>query len=193
MGRSTTFDRDDVVRAARDVFWARGYGEAGIAELEEATGVKRSSLYHAFGSKKGLFAAVASTYLDDVVRTRIDPLRQADAGPTALADYIREMREAISAGPSGCLLLNAACAPVVDDDPDVRDLVVAYTDELRAAIGAGVALARPDLSAASCAALSEVCSSLVISALAVARVDRDAAIQSLDAVPRTLDAWESAA
>lgn len=112
MGRSTTFDRDDVVRAARDVFWARGYGEAGIAELEEATGVKRSSLYHAFGSKKGLFAAVASAYLDDVVRTRIDPLRRADAGPAALADYIREMREAISAGPSGCLLLNAACAPL---------------------------------------------------------------------------------
>lgn len=195
MGRTVTFDRDDVVRAARDVFWARGYAEAGIGELEAATGLRRSSIYHAFGSKKGLFEAVVDGYLDEVVRSRIGPLLRLDAGADALADYIREMRGAILAGSSrarsGCLLLNAACAPVVDDDPEVRALVVAYTGELRTAVAAGVAAARPDLGSASCAALAEVCGSLVIAALAVDRVDHDGAVRSLDAVMATVGAWEA--
>lgn len=194
MGRTATFDRDDVVRAARDVFWARGYAEAGIGELEEATGLNRSSLYHAFGSKKGLFEAVVAAYLDEVVRSRIGRLKRSDAGPDALEHYVAEMRCAIASGTprarAGCLLLNAACAPVVDDDPDVRALVTAYTDELRAAIAAGVDSARPELPAASRAALSEVCASLVIAALAVARVDPDAADRSLGAVLTAVALWD---
>lgn len=196
MARTIAFDRDVVVRAARDVFWSRGYAEAGIAQLEEATGLSRSSLYHTFGSKKGLFEEVAAGYLDDIVRTRIGPLRRPDAGPAALAGYVREMRDAISSGSSrarsGCLLLNAACAPVVDDEPDVRDLVTAYTDELRAALADGVAAARPDLAGDARRALSEVCAALVISALAVARVDRDAAARSLDSVLTVVAAWGTA-
>ncbi|MGA6128389.1 MULTISPECIES: TetR/AcrR family transcriptional regulator [unclassified Microbacterium] len=194
MGRTATFDRDDVVRAARDVFWARGYAETGVAELEAATGLKRSSLYHAFGSKKGLFEAVVARYLDEVVRSRIGRLQRSDAGPDALEHYVAEMRRAIASGTpraqAGCLLLNAACAPVVDDDPDVRALVTAYTDELRIAIAAGVDSARPEISAASRAALSEVCASLVIAALAVARVDPDAADRSLGAVLTAVASWD---
>ncbi|GAB2706920.1 AcrR family transcriptional regulator [Microbacterium marinum] len=197
MGRTSSFDRDDVIRAARDVFWARGYAETGVADLEEATGLKRSSIYHAFGSKKGLFEAVVARYLDEVVRSRTAGLHQVDAGPEALERYITEMRRAIASDTprarAGCLLLNAACTPVVDDDPDVRALVTGYTDELRAAIAAGVGSARLEISDVSRSALSEVCASLVIAALAVARVDPDAADRSLAAVLAAVDSWGAGA
>ncbi|MFJ6653358.1 TetR/AcrR family transcriptional regulator [Microbacterium sp. NPDC091313] len=193
MGRTATFDRASVVRAARDVFWDRGWAETGVAELEAATGLMRSSLYHAFGSKKGVFEAVVAEYLDDVVRTRLTPLRAPDAAPSALADYLAEMRAALLSGSarsrSGCLLLNAACAPVVDDDPDVRGLVNAYTAELRVGVAAGVARARADLGPEASAALAEVVSSLVIAALALARTDPDAAIRSLDAADSAARSW----
>ena len=48
MGRTATFDRADAVRAARGVFWNQGYEATSIPDLEQATGLKRSSLYHAF-------------------------------------------------------------------------------------------------------------------------------------------------
>ncbi|WP_125133040.1 TetR/AcrR family transcriptional regulator [Microbacterium sp. 10M-3C3] len=193
MGRTAQFDHDTVVRAARDVFWDRGYAETGVAELEAATGLTRSSLYHAFGSKKGVFEAVVAAYLDDVVRTRLAPLLVPDAAPTALADYLAEMRTAIASGSprarSGCLLLNAACAPVVDDEPDVRALVVGYTAELRAGVAAGVARARADLAHDASAALAEVVASLVIAALAQARTDPGAAVRALDAASAAVRAW----
>ncbi|WP_405373979.1 MULTISPECIES: TetR/AcrR family transcriptional regulator [unclassified Microbacterium] len=194
MGRILTYDRDRVVRAARDVFWNRGYTDAGIGDLEQATGLGRSSLYHAFGSKKGLFEAVVAAYLSEVVRTRLAPLQEPDVSPEAIDRYIAEMRSALTSSSarsrSGCLLLNAACSPIVDDEPDVRALVTAYTDELRRAVAAGVAARRPDLDGASSAALAEVCASLVISALVAARTDADAAARTLDTIGGALDAWD---
>jgi AcrR family transcriptional regulator len=193
MGRTATFDRGDVVRAARDVFWARGYAETGIGELEEATGLNRSSLYHAFGSKKGLFEAVVAAYLEEVVRRRLAPLQRADAGAAALADYVAEMRDAIAGGSprarSGCLLINAACGPLVDDEPELREVVTRYAAELRRGVATGVAAARPDLSESARAPLAEAVASLVIAALAIARTDPDAAVRSLDAVRPLVAGW----
>ncbi|MFG6278982.1 TetR/AcrR family transcriptional regulator [Microbacterium sp. 5K110] len=191
MGRMPAFDRGAVIDAARDVFWQRGYAEAGITELEEATGLTRSSLYNAFGSKRGLFDAVLGAYLDDIVRTRLRPLGSGDPG--ALEAYVDEMRAAIAADSPrarlGCLLLNAGSSPLASDDAEVRDLVSGYAAEMRVAIRAAVADRRPDLTSDAVDALSAVCASLVVAALTLARVDRDAAVATLASVPTTLESW----
>lgn len=191
MGRMPTFDRRAVVDAARDVFWQHGYAETGIAELEDATGLTRSSLYNAFGSKRGLFDAVLAGYLDDVVRTRLRPLGGGDPG--ALEAYVEQMRAAIAADSSrarlGCLLLNAGASPLASDDDDIRALVSGYAAEMRAAIRSAVADRRPDLSPDAVDALAGVCASLVIAALTLARADRDAAVATLASVATTLESW----
>jgi AcrR family transcriptional regulator len=191
MGRMPTFDRRVVVNAARDVFWQRGYSEAGITELEEATGLTRSSLYNAFGSKRGLFDAVLAAYLDDIVRARLRPLGGGDPG--ALEAYVDDMRTAIAADSPrarlGCLLLNAGSSPLASDDADVRALVSGYAAEMRAAIRAAVADRRPDLAPDAVDSLSAVCASLVVAALTLARADRDAAVATLASVPATLESW----
>ena len=191
MGRMPTFDRRAVVDAARDVFWQRGYAETGITELEDATGLTRSSLYNAFGSKRGLFDAVLGAYLDDVVRTRLRPLGGGDPG--ALEAYVEDMRAAIAADTPrarlGCLLLNAGSSPLASDDAEVRALVSGYASEMRAAIRAAVADRRPDLAPDAVDSLASVCASLVVAALTLARADRDAAVATLASIPPTLDSW----
>ena len=54
MARPKDYDRDDVLISARDLFWEQGYEATSITELEERTGLNRSSLYREFGSKYGL-------------------------------------------------------------------------------------------------------------------------------------------
>ncbi len=191
MGRMPSFERSTVVDAARDVFWRRGYAEAGIAELEDATGLTRSSLYNAFGSKRGLFDAVLAAYLDDVVRTRLRPLGGGDPG--ALEAYVAEMIDGIAADTPrarlGCLLLNAGSSPLATDDAEVRTLVSDYAAEMRAAIRAAVADRRPDLTPDAVDALAAVCASLVVAGLTLARADRDAALGTLASIPATLESW----
>lgn len=196
MGRTATFDRMDVIRAARDVFWERGYADTGIADLEDATGLRRSSIYHAFEAKRGLFHEVVRTYLDDA-RAEWASLCAPSPDPGALERYVGDLSAALEGGTvrarSGCLLLNAAATDVAVADGDLHALVVGYLGELRAAIAAGVSARRPDLEAASAAALARVCAALVIAALTSARTDREAAVRDLAAVGPALRSWGAAA
>jgi TetR/AcrR family transcriptional repressor of nem operon len=183
MGRTQTFDTAEVVRSARAVFWKHGYEAASVPALEAATGLRRSSIYNAFGSKRGLFDAAVESYLDEIVRPRLAPL--AEPAPDAILDYLRGLREALERAGSviaanGCLLINAAGAAIADDEA-VRETITAYRAELGRAIGNGIRAHRPDLPRAETDRLTETCTALVVAAYALARVDTASAVHSLDA------------
>ncbi|GAA3677543.1 hypothetical protein GCM10023081_14790 [Arthrobacter ginkgonis] len=205
MGRTQTFDTATAVGAARDVFWRLGYDATSLGDLERATGLGRSSLYHAFGSKRGLFDAAVESYLDEIVRPRLAALTaQADDGgrlaaggaaPTgtaagdpaaareALAGYFAEMAGAVAAVEhdderAGCLLL-VSTAGLAGHDATVRAAVDAYRAELSSAFSAALGRALPGASAADLEGRARLFTSLVVGALTLARVNRDEAVETL--------------
>lgn len=50
--------RASLIAAAREAFGTAGYAAASMDDLTAAAGLTRGALYHHFGDKKGLFAAV---------------------------------------------------------------------------------------------------------------------------------------
>lgn len=190
MGRQAAYAREDAVRSARDVFWREGYEGASMASLQRATGLNASSLYHAFGSKRGLFDAAVEDYLERVVRPGLAPLRAPDVAPDALAGYFLRVR-ALCADPSGrtlpdgCLLVNTACSGLARDD-GIAEVVRAYRAELHAAFTRGEQARRPDRSPTEREQVVETCVALLISALVMTRVDPQAATAALDSALITL-------
>lgn len=73
--------RERLLRAARDVVEAQGYGGASVAAISAAAGVANGTLYRHFGSKSELFVEV----FRDVCGREVDAMRaavaQVDAGP----------------------------------------------------------------------------------------------------------------
>lgn len=61
-GRPRSFDRDAALRRAMEVFWAKGYDNASMAELSAAMGVAPPSIYAAFGDKESLFREAVELY-----------------------------------------------------------------------------------------------------------------------------------
>ncbi|MFE5338062.1 TetR/AcrR family transcriptional regulator [Isoptericola sp. NPDC056573] len=191
MGRAQGFETEQAVRAAREVFWRDGYAEASVPALERATGLNRSSIYHAFGSKRGLFDAAVQSYLDEVVRPRLRPLVADDVAPGALVEYLTGLRAALARadevqGTSGCLLVNTSSSPIAADDA-VRRTVADYRAELRAALRRGVVARRPDAADADVDRLADVCTALVISAFTLVRVDPPSALHCLDTAVEVLE------
>lgn len=185
MGRAQSFDTDTVVRAALAVFWELGFEAASLPDLERATGLNRSSLYNSFGNKRGLFDAAVEDYLDRVVRPRLAPMTGPDVAPEAVVDYLRQLRASLATPGSlparfGCLLVSVAGAPLGQDDV-VRGVISGYRTEMLAAMTRGVQAHAPDLSDEELRQQAETTTGLVIAALAMARVDRGAALASLDA------------
>src|SRR5690348_5654624 len=62
MGRPKNFEPDVAIERAMQAFWTNGYAATSPAELAEATGVAKGSLYHAFGSKRELFGKALERY-----------------------------------------------------------------------------------------------------------------------------------
>lgn len=131
MARPRTFDESDVVAAAQDAFWSRGYAATSVDDLTAATGLGRGSLYGAFGDKHGLFHKALEDYIDsamDTVRTQLrDP---AHTAYERLIRHIRSQAKAIAADKSrrGCLMSKSAAELAATDKTVERAIEHAYAE-----------------------------------------------------------------
>ena len=188
MARTLAFDRAEVVRRARAVFWSRGYESAAIPELEAATGLSRSSIYNSFGSKRGLFDAAVDSYLDEVVRPRLAALAGGDVAAQALDEYLAATQaifqkpESLPAA-NGCLLINSANAPIASDE-HVSQAICAYRGELHAAFSRGLQAAVPGLADQRLALLADAVTGLVVAAFALVRISPAEAARLVESARR---------
>ncbi|WP_230635511.1 TetR/AcrR family transcriptional regulator [Sphingomonas sp. Leaf4] len=103
-GRPREFCVDAALAKALGVFWAKGYDGASMADLTDAMGITKPSLYAAFGNKEALFHKALDLYEAEKMAYTREALNQPTA--RAVAEYF--MRGAIDAqtdsgGPKGCL------------------------------------------------------------------------------------------
>lgn len=77
--RKRTFDDQDALRTAMELFWCQGYEGTSIADLTQALGINPPSLYAAFGSKRDLFERTLNRYMCE----RTIQLEEAMTRPTA--------------------------------------------------------------------------------------------------------------
>lgn len=174
MARTLAFDSCAVVKNARSVFWAKGFEAASIPELEAATGLSRSSIYNTFGSKRGLFDAAVQSYLDEIVRPRLQPLTADHVESNALIEYLDGLNSVFSqpdALPTsnGCLLINTANSPL-STDSHVSKVIQAYREELEAAFNRGIHASRSGLDPIVQQRLASTVTGLVIAAFALVRI-----------------------
>lgn len=197
MGRPQSFDTVTVVQAARDVFWDKGLDATSVPDLERATGLSRSSLYHAFTSKRGLFDAAVQDYLDTVVRPRLRVLTAEPPGQDAILTYLSGLSDAIATLPTdsprrGCLLLACATGPAGHDDA-LRSVVDDYRRELTDAVRRGIATRFPHTAPPMLDDRARQVVAHVITALVLARVDGAASVETLGTATALVQSWDSAA
>ncbi len=91
MARPREFDVDEALQAAMEAFWERGFEATSLADLMEATGLQKGSIYKAFGSKHELFTQALARYLDDVYAK----MQAALDGPESAKEGIRRWLKVI--------------------------------------------------------------------------------------------------
>jgi AcrR family transcriptional regulator len=133
-GRPREFDPDTALAAALRVFWTRGYENASMAELTEAMGITKPSLYACFGNKEALFRKALDLY----ERDKLDYIGKALEAPSARGVAERLLRGALAthcgdSDPHGCLgvISSVACTNEVDS---IREHVIARRVSSEAAL-----------------------------------------------------------
>ena len=106
MPRPIEFDRREVLDAATDLLWRRGYEASTVSDLEAATGLSKSSLYNSFGSKREVLTETLAHYAASQAATLRTLLAQK-----GLRAGLCVLLESIVSGNNegrGCLLVNCA-------------------------------------------------------------------------------------
>lgn len=118
MARPRKFDEAEVVAAARDEFWSRGYAATSVDDLSAATGLGKGSIYAAFGDKHGLFLRALDVYCTDMIGAFVVELTVPNLGGyDRLLHHIRSQakRFATDKPRRGCLMAKSAAELAATD------------------------------------------------------------------------------
>ena len=137
-GRPLSFDRDAALHKAMLLFWEHGYEATSLNDLTSALGVTPSSIYSAFGDKKGLFFDAIKLYLSGPV-TFEAMLNDAPTARTAAQTMLTGSAIAFTGEntPAGCLLASAALS-CSDGAADVRQTLGAIRHGMEAQLCARI-------------------------------------------------------
>ncbi|WP_419903127.1 TetR/AcrR family transcriptional regulator [Kiloniella sp.] len=128
MGRNKTYDRDDVLERAMELFWRVGFEGAHLSSLVEVTGLNRFSLYKEFGGKEGLFEEALLRYLSGARDSYRDLLGKQPSGMQNIKSYFHALN--YSPDYHGCFIINTLSEKHVVSDRAFT-LVKKFTEEAK--------------------------------------------------------------
>jgi TetR/AcrR family transcriptional repressor of nem operon len=134
VGRPRSFDEDEVLGAAMEVFWRKGYDGTSMADLLAATGLHKGSIYQTFGDKHSLFVRALRAYIENmrVTMSRIlgDSDRAIEGLRRALYHHI-DLGATEAGANSGCLALNSLVETAQHDPEVMAVLETAYAMRMK--------------------------------------------------------------
>lgn len=130
-GRPRKFDEQGVLDALTDLFWDKGYEATSMQDILEVSGLRKSSLYNTFGSKRALFRRILDRYVEHRMERFAEMAKASDKpGLGSVHDFL----DAVFAfGRAGCLAVNTT-TELGTTDPVVSALARVYRDRIRAAL-----------------------------------------------------------
>ena len=109
MGRPKEYVRENVLKAATEVFWEKGYEGTSVSDLVEGTGLHRRSMYEEFKDKDGLFLACLDHFAYETTKDLSALLKQEPLGLQNIENFFRNRVDyASSTKFKGCLLVRSA-------------------------------------------------------------------------------------
>jgi AcrR family transcriptional regulator len=133
--------RDKILDCAEALFARRGFAGIGLAEVAEAVGLGKSSLFHHFRSKVQLYAAVVGRILGRIERELTRVLAEGGSPSQRLDRWIDVLVDTFAAHPAYARLLLRS---IFEDDELGGDLPEELEADatLRRIVGAGARLLR---------------------------------------------------
>jgi TetR/AcrR family transcriptional repressor of nem operon len=130
VARPREFDERQVLDAAIQCFWSRGYESTSVKDLVAKTGITAASLYNAFGDKRALFRTALNHYVEASIGERIERC-EALTPREAIGTFFEEIltRSLTDRHHKGCMLVNSALE-VAPHDAEFQQLIAGVLERI---------------------------------------------------------------
>ena len=131
MARPRSFNPDEALDLARDVFWRKGFQGTSLDDITAATGLAKPSLYAAFGDKNALFLKVLDRYHERIIANAEPVLNDGPSARDAIERWLTGFIPFCSGvrGSRGCLSINTA-ADGASEQKEIRKKVERFNRKL---------------------------------------------------------------
>ena len=193
-GRPREFDADEVLDRVIDLFWSQGYEATSVADLAEASGLNKSSIYNTFGSKEQLFQSAIERYVEAREAKFHALLRDGTGGLDDVHRMLDLARHEADAplGWRGCMAVNTA-TELGGREPAMTRMSTRFRDEIRISFRAALqrAAAAGEIDADAVERYAELLLAFMLSLSVFSRGGADSAElgRQFEAISTTINTW----
>lgn len=111
VGRPREFNKDKILKNIMNLFWEHGYEGTSLSHIIAATGLKKGSLYAAFGDKHTMYLAAIEKYETAIVESTQLFLSNGEGDPLSrIKEFLNAPMKAVgnTNDRRGCFLCNAS-------------------------------------------------------------------------------------
>jgi len=138
MARPRTFDPEEALASAMQVFWRKGYSETSYDDLVAETGVSRKGLYTVFGDKENLFLSALKHYCKTRIPVMFATLDRQDLSLADIHEMFLGLAQMTASGQlaKGCFMANTAADEIILN-PRVKDAYDRYLSSMIKMLSSG--------------------------------------------------------
>ena len=117
LGRPREFDEDEALAKIMHVFWAKGFEGSSMSDLVAATGLRKGSLYAAFGDKRAIYLNALALYDRTAINEAVRVLTGTGTPRRRIGEFLQSAIDAVAIHNDrrGCFLCNASVDQAVLD------------------------------------------------------------------------------
>jgi Transcriptional regulator len=132
MPRVKSYNQNDVLEKAMNVFWENGYEATSVRQLEKEMGINQFSIYASFSDKRNLFIESMHQYRNFVKSHVFHNLLKPDAGVADILKFLNDFSERVNSQKfdRGCLIVNTV-AEVGSKDALIFEVTRQYFEFVR--------------------------------------------------------------
>jgi TetR/AcrR family transcriptional repressor of nem operon len=133
MAKTISYNRDDVVEKATNLYWKKGFHATSMRELQEVIDMRPGSIYACFGSKEGLFKEALQHYAQ-MSLDQIQLCKQAPSPLAAMKTFIGTViTDSHQHAPSGMCMLAKTIAELTEENAELLSLAKNLLKQIEAA------------------------------------------------------------
>ena len=121
VGRTKSFDENEILNKALEVFWKKGFNATSVQDLVDHLGINRASIYDTWGDKQNLYLESLKRYRQQTSGWLLQQIRSEKSALQIIRDFLTGTIDQGLHDPEqlGCFLVNAT-TELANSNQDVR-------------------------------------------------------------------------